>query len=155
MNDLKAQMNVEAIVLEEIEEIVAFGHKLIKSVHRTTFEITKDEHLTERGDCIIAVKANKAARDLNERFKKAARKPKAEITIIIEAGDEREFVRAFGDPNLTFTHPTDIVVRKSSYVCGRTVAVKASKAACDLSRKLVEKLKDPEQRVKITLIVKV
>lgn len=141
--------------MEETEEIIAFGHELIKSTHGTTFEVTREECLTERGDCIIAVKANKAARDLSQSFKEIARKPNAEITVIIEVNGEREIVKAFGSPNLTFTHPTDIVIRKSSYVCGRTVAIRADKAACDLSRRLIEKLKNPESKVRIILIAKV
>jgi hypothetical protein len=141
--------------LEEIEEIIAFGHKLVRSTHKSTFEVTREEHLTERGDCIIAVKANKAARDLSWSFKEAARKPNAEITVIIEAGDVREIVKASGSPNLTFTHPTDIVVRKSSYICSRTVAIKADKAACDLSRRLIDKLRNPREKVKIMLIARI
>jgi len=141
-------------LLEEIEEIIAFGHKLVKSTHKSTFEVTREEHLTERGDCIIAVKANKAARDLSWSFKEVARKLGAEITVIIEAGDVREVVRALGNPNLTFTHPTDIVVRRSSYICSRTIAIRADKAACDFSRRLIEKLRNPEEKVKITLIAK-
>jgi hypothetical protein len=54
---------------------------------------------------------------------------------------------------LQFTHQTDLVVRKSDYVCGRTLAIRADKAASDFSRELVEKLKDPNQEVKVTLVV--
>lgn len=139
--------------MEVVEEIVAFGHPLIKAAHKSTFEVTKENLLTEKGDCIIAVRANKAARDLNEDFKEAAKKADTTIIIIIEVDGEREIVKAYGSRNLTFTHPTDIVVRKSSYVCGRTVAIRADKAACDLSRSLVDKLRGHERRVKITLIV--
>jgi len=141
--------------LKEVEEVIAFGHNLIRSTHKTTFEITKDSHLTERGDCIIAVKANRAAKDLSEKFKETARKPNARIIVIIEVAGEREIIRAFGDPNLTFTHPTDMVIRKSNYICGRTIAVKADKAACDFPRSLIKSLKNPRQKVKITLIAKV
>ena len=74
---------------------------------------------------------------------------------MIEADNVKEVVSAFGSPKLILSHPTDMVVRKSSYVCDRTLAVKADKAAWDLSRKLVEKLRNPEQKVKITLTVKV
>ncbi|OYT49182.1 hypothetical protein B6U79_02355 [Candidatus Bathyarchaeota archaeon ex4484_231] len=140
--------------MEKTEVIVAYGHPLIRSTHPTTFEITKDELLTEKGNCIIAVKANKAVVDLSSEFKKAAKKENAEITIIIEAGEQRESVKASGDPKLLFTHPTDIVVRKSSYTCSRTLAVKADKAARDLSRALIRKLQNPNQTVKITLTVK-
>lgn len=139
-------------ILKVIEEIVAFGHPLIKATHRSTFEVTKESLLTERGDCIIAVRANKAAKDLNENFKNAAKKIEATITIIIEVDDEKEVVKAYGSPCLSFTHPTDIVVRRSGYICGRTIAIRADKAACDLSRSLVDKLRRYEKQVRIILI---
>jgi len=141
-------------VLEVVEEIEAFGHPLVKATHRTTFEVTREWHLTERGNCIIAVGANKAARDLSEEFKEAARRPGAEITIIIEADGEMDAAKSFGSPNLIFAHPTDIVVRKSNYICGRTVAIKADKAACDLSRRLIEKIKWAIGPVNIKLIAR-
>lgn len=142
-------------ILKEVEEVIAFGHNLIKSTHKTTFEITKEHYLTERGDCIVAVGANKAARDLSDKFKEIARKPNAKIIVIIEAAGEKEIVNAFGSPNLMFTHPTDIVIRKSNYICSRTIAIKANKAAYDFSRSLIEKLRNPKQKVKITLIAEV
>jgi hypothetical protein len=141
--------------MEITEVVTAYGHSLVQATHRTTLEVTKDSHLTKKGDCIIAVKADKSLVDLNRDFKKAARTPKAKITVSIEAGEVKETVTANGDVGLLFNHPTDMVVRKSSYMCSRTLAVKADKAAHDLSRKLVEKLRNPDQKVKITLTVNV
>ena len=140
-------MNSVAVVFS------ARGHKNIQSTHKTTLEFTKEATLTKRGDCIIAVEATKAAADLPHEFKEAARKEGARITITIEAGELKETVKANGSPQLQFTHPTDLVVRKSSYGCGRTLAIGADKAAIELSRGLVEKLKDPNQTVKVTLTV--
>ncbi|MBS7624246.1 MAG: DUF371 domain-containing protein [Candidatus Bathyarchaeia archaeon] len=138
--------------MRAVDEIIAFGSALIRATHRSTFEVTKEDHLTERGDCIIAIRANKSARDLDESFKAVARSLDARITIIIEVGGEKDVVKAFGSPSLTFAHPTDIVVRKSSYVCGRTIAIRADKAACDLSRSLIRRLMDPGSIVRVTLI---
>ena len=137
--------------MKATEFISAHGHVNVQSTNKTTFEITKENHLTKRGDCIIAVGATKGATDLNQRFRAVARSQDARITIKIEVDGEEETVTAWGNPKLLFTHPTDLVVRKSDYVCGRTLAVRADKAACDLSRKLVEKLRNPDQKVKITL----
>jgi len=142
-------------VNEITETIIAYGHELIRATHETTFEITKDKSLTSRGDCIIAVRANKSVADLSREFKDLARKRGAEITIIVESDGEKEIVKAHGNPRLTFTHPNDIVIRKSRYVCNRTLAIKANKAAKDLSRKLIKKLQTPQRKVKITLTVKV
>ncbi|MGC8895602.1 MAG: DUF371 domain-containing protein [Candidatus Bathyarchaeia archaeon] len=140
----------------EIKEVIlAYGHKNIQAINPSTLEITREDTLTRRGDCIIAVSADKALADLNVDFKDSLRKENARISLLIETGEIVEVVNAFGSPKLILTHPTDIVVRKSSYICSRTLAIQADKAAIDLSRKLVEKLKNPEQKVKITLTVKV
>lgn len=140
----------------EIEEVIlAYGHKNIKAAHKSTLEITKEPQLSKRGDCIIAVSADKALADLSTKFKDYLRMRNAKITMLIEAGGISELVNAFGSPQLLLTHPTDIVVRKSSYICSRTLAINADKSAFNLSRTLVEKLKNPTQKVKITLTVKV
>jgi len=133
--------------------IFARGHGNIQATNSTTFEITKEATLTKRGDCIIAVEATKGAADLPLEFREAARVKGAQITITIEAGELKEVVRAKGSPRLLFTHPADLVVRKTDYVCGRTLAIRADKAANDLSRKLVEKIKDSSQSIRITLAV--
>jgi len=118
-------------------------------------EITKEPHLTQEGDCIIAVSADKAMNELNSQFKQSLRRCDAKVMILIEAGGIADLVNALGNPALIMTHPTDLVVRKSGHICNRTLAIKADKAAWDLSRKLVEKLRSPEQEVKITLSVEV
>jgi len=133
--------------------ILAHGHENIQSTNTTTFEVTKETHLTKRGDCIIAVGANKGAADLDPKFKRAVRNEEARIIITLDAGEEVETINAWGSPQLTLTHPTDLVVRKSNYLCDRTLAIRSNKAAKDLSRKLVEKLHNPNQKVKITITV--
>jgi hypothetical protein len=144
-------------ILSDIDSVtVAFsarGHKNVLSTHKTTFEVTKETTLTNQGDCIVAVESTKAAANLPLEFKEAARKEGARITVTIEANELKETIRAEGSPKLQFTHQTDLVVRKSDYVCGRTLAIRADKAANDFSRELVEKLKDPNQVIKITLAV--
>ena len=137
--------------MKVIEKIQAYGHGNVRSTHKTTFEITKEKRLTKRGDCIIAVGATKGVEDLDFKFREAAKRETAEITVAIEAGGVKEIVKAMGSSRLLLTHPTDLVVRKSDYVCDRTVAIRADKAANNLSRDLVEKLRNPDQKVMITL----
>jgi hypothetical protein len=135
------------------EFITAFGHKNVKATHRTTLEITKDKELSIKGDCIVAVAADKGFFDLKPKFKELLCRENAKLTIVIDAGGVTDVVKAFGNPRLILSHPTDMVVRKSGYICSRTLAINADKAACGLSRTLVEKLKNPEQKVEITLTV--
>jgi hypothetical protein len=136
------------------EIILARGHRNVQSTHKSTLEITQDDKLSKRGDCIIAVSANKALADLNPQFKENLRRENSKITMLIETGDITEKVNAYGNPRLILSHPTDMVVRRSNYVCSRTLAIKADKAACDLPKELVERLKNPEQKIRITLTVK-
>ncbi len=141
--------------MEITETILAYGHKNIRATHESTLEITTDAQLSKKGDCIIAVSADKAAADLSLEFKESLRKENARMTMLIEAGEVVEVVNAFGSLRLILTHSIDMVVRKSSYICSRTLAIRADKAACDLSKKLVEKLRKPKRKVKIMLTVKV
>ena len=47
------------------EVITAKGHKNILATNRNTVEITRESHLSKRGDCIIAVASNKGVGDLS------------------------------------------------------------------------------------------
>ena len=136
------------------EEIIrAFGHPNIQAIHPTTLMFTRDGQLSNTGDCITAVKADKAAADLSNDFKDKLRALNAKLTILIEVNGLKKQINASGSPNLVLTHPSDMVIRKSSYICDRTLAIRADFASIDLPRELVEKLKNPKQEAKITLIV--
>ncbi|MCL4430624.1 MAG: DUF371 domain-containing protein [Chloroflexi bacterium] len=135
------------------EIIQAFGHENIQAIHPTTLMFTKDKHLNQSGDCIIAVAADKAVADLSPEFKDKLKNPNAKLTILIEADGLKQQINASGSPKLILTHPTDMVIRKSGYICNRTLAINADKASNDLPREFTEKLKNPKQEVKITLIV--
>jgi hypothetical protein len=137
------------------EVILGYGHENIQATHKTTLEFTKDKHLSKKGDCVVTVATDKALADLSDEFKEKLRKTHAKLTIIIEAGELIEQVNAHGSPQLILALPTDAVIRKSDYICNRTLAIYADKAAQDLSRDFVEKLRNPKQKVIITLAVRV
>ena len=136
------------------ENIVAFGHENIQAIHPSTLMFTKEKHLSKTGDCVVGVASDKAVADLSQTFKETLRKPNAKLTIIIEAGGLTEQINAFGSPKLILTNPTDMVIRKSDYICNRTLAIRADKSANDLPRELVEKLKNSRQKVNLTLVLR-
>ena len=138
---------------ETRENIVAFGHENIQAIHPSTLMFTRERHLSKTGDCVVGVAADKAVADLNQEFKEKLKRPNAKLTIIIEAEGLTEQIDALGSPKLILTHPTDMVIRKSSYICDRTLAIRADKSANDLPRELVEKLKNPRQKINITLVL--
>lgn len=139
---------------ETRENIMAWGHENIQVIHPSTLMFTKEKHLSKTGDCIVGVASDKAVTDLNQKFKDALRKPNAKLTITIEAGGLTEQINAYGSPKLILNHPTDIVIRKSDYICNRTLAIRADKSANDLPRELAEKLKNPQQKINITLVLR-
>jgi hypothetical protein len=135
------------------EEIIAYGHPNITATHKTTFEITKAEEIKKDADCIIGVKANKACKDLSKEFKDALKEGK-KVEIKIQVEGMEDVIIAYGSPALKLSNGEDIVVRKSDFIDNRTLAILANKAACDLKRELIEKLKDSKTEIKIILEVK-
>lgn len=128
------------------DEVTFYGHPNIQSLHAKTIEITKDEHLTPRGDCIIGVKANKACADLEESFKHRLKSNSAIVRIEIMVGDESFLILGMGDERLSMLNAHDIVIRKTNFVCPRTMSVLCDKASSDLPRKLVKMLQDQETK---------
>lgn len=139
--------------MQAIDIVYARGHPNILATHKTTFEITKEEHLTKRGDCIIGVRANKSVLDLNPNLKKLIKIPNSRITVMLELNDIIEEVHGMGDPRLTLDNPTSIVIRKSNYISDRTLMIYADKAAIDIRRDLIELLRNADSLLKITIIV--
>ncbi|MDI9644647.1 MAG: DUF371 domain-containing protein [Candidatus Verstraetearchaeota archaeon] len=132
----------------------AFGDSKITAQHPTTLEITKERVRSEKGDCIIACGASVGLRGLPEELKKALRGEGTRARLVIEAGGISEEVEGRGDPRLTFKSESEMVVRKSDFVCGRTLFIKANKSAAELSRDLVKALAEEGRSVRITIEVK-
>ena len=133
--------------------IIAYGHLNILATNKKTFEVTKDSSLTKSGTCIVAVRADKGVEELSSEFKRLLRKKGSLLTVTFHVAGEEETIIATGHPRLPLSNPTSIVVRKSHFICGRTLAIEASKAAGDLSRSFVEKLRNPNQQVAVILSV--
>jgi uncharacterized protein len=138
-----------------IEELHARGHANILGTHVMTFEITKGSQLSKRGDCVIGVSADRGANDLSTEFKEACKQEGAKITVRFEAEGTIEIIHGRGNRNLSFTHPSEMVGRKSMFTSDRTIMVSADKAAADLDRRLISLLKSPATRLNVQLEVEV
>jgi hypothetical protein len=117
---------------------------MVRSLHSNTIEITTEEHLTEKGDCIVGVGAAKGCSQLSEALKTALRAEQARVTIRVLVGNESFELAAEGDQGLELSHPEDIVIRRSRFMSSRTLAVGATAAARDIPRSIVSRLKNPE-----------
>jgi hypothetical protein len=132
--------------------ITARGHPALRGTHRTTLEMTKEDHLTARGDCIVGVAADAGCADFPAGLKAAIRAGKT-IRVRLVAGSKTEEFTGQGHPDLVLTNPTDIVFRTSSFTCPRTALINCTKAAQNLDRTLISLLKNPTQQLRITLEV--
>lgn len=119
----------------------AYGHENLLGTHYNTFEFTKDKNLTKRGDCIIGVNSNYDLKELKKL------KGNVKITISVEnLSDE-----IFCEVNNNFEDNTELVIRKSNFKDIRTFAINATKAAKDINRELIEKLKNPKAELNIII----
>lgn len=126
------------------DRVIARGHEAIKALHDTTFELTKDSHLTEKGDCIIGVNADKSASELNPQLREALKKNTSVVLIILKVDNIIDTVVGQGHRNLILNDQRRIIVRRSSYIDSATIVVNANKAAKQIKRNLIEKLRKPD-----------
>lgn len=134
-------------------EISFFGHENIRSSHRSTIEITKERRLTPSGDCIVGVDATASCNELPAELKDRLRDSNTKVTIVICVQDQTFTINGFGHPDLSLTHTTDIVIRKSSFTCPRTLAVRCNKASDLIPRDMVSLLRNSNTRGIFTVTV--
>jgi len=126
------------------EEIPFAGHAMVRATHSRTIEITTERHLTPRGDCIIGVGASKGVAQLSASLKKALQSDGARVRFTIVARGGEYTFHARGSKDLSFQSATDLVIRTSEFVCGRTLAIKAESSAREIPRGLIGTLRSPE-----------
>ncbi len=134
-------------------EILFSGHENIRSNHQKTIEITKESHLTPQGDCIIGVNASSSCADLPLELKNQLKNPESKIKFFIRVADKEFVLEGKGHPELILSHTEDIVIRKSDFICPRTLAIKCDKASDLLPRDMVTLLQDPKTKGIFTISV--
>ena len=127
-------------------EISFSGHKNIRSLHPKTIEITTEPNLTLNGDCIIGVNASCGCNDIPEQMKNLMRNSKSEILFTISVKDISFKVKGNGHEDLILTNPHDIVIRKSSFICPRTLAIHCDLASDSLPRQMINTLQNPDSK---------
>ena len=125
-------------------KIMAKGHENVLSLHKSTFEITKDKDLSLAGDCIIGLDIDKSMVDFPQEFKEKLANDDTKVIVELKTPNASDTIEGFGHHDLSLSHPTDIVCRKSTFVCSRTLMIKSNKAAIDLNRDLIKDLANGE-----------
>ena len=132
-----------------LEEIDVYGHENVLCTHATTIEITKENHLTKKGNCILGICASKACFDLNSELKKELQKNN-KFRISIKVDELIDSFYGYGSSDLKLYDKKDMVFRKSDFICDRTVLINCTKSSNEISRDLVKKLNISGKKFLIT-----
>lgn len=116
------------------------GHPLVQGSHPTTFEVTREDHLTKNGNCIIGITADKGCSALSPAFKSVITHDDAILFTRLSCGGVIVEVKSKGSSLLSLDHPTDIVWRRSSFVCNRTIGIFTDHVAASLPRPFIMNL---------------
>ena len=132
-------------------QFFAYGHQNIRGTHKTTFEFTKDEELSLKGDCIIGVKSNFDKENL-KKFIQGMHGNKLKIRLESAPLNQKIIDTIECDLNEEFNGDRELVIRKTNYISGKTLAMNSNKAACELSRELIDFLKKAANKIIVKLI---
>ncbi len=129
----------------------AYGHENIVGKHKTTLELTSEGYLTPRGTCIIGINSEITLKNLDSSLKILAQSADTQIRLRLVLDSIEEEITGYGSPRLTYESNTSMVVRTSSYECGRTLMVQADKAASDLDREFIRSIQTREAIIQCEL----
>lgn len=122
--------------------LLAHGHMNISGRHTRTFEIVRDQSVSESGTCIIGVDATYDPDILL--------KMRGEVRISLECGSATETIRASINPFYIDIDP--IIVRTHPQPQHRSFCIDANKGAAALSPKLIEQLQQPGAELEMTVV---
>lgn len=137
------------INMEAQESVYCRGHPLVLGNHPTTFEVTREDHLTKNGNCIIGIAADKGCNGLSPEFKRVLSHDDAILITRLSCDGVVIEVKSQGSFKFTLDHPTDIVWRRSSFVCRRTIGIMSDHVAATLPKKLIENLAEGKEMLVI------
>lgn len=125
----------------------AYGHPNILATHVKTLEFTKDSDLTERGDCIVGVRADFDV----EQLKQFEKKVKFIVSVIDPETNEEIFSEFKCKVNANFESDHELVLRKSGFDSPRTFGFGLNRGANRLDRRIVELMQHTETQMNITI----
>ncbi|MCK5026326.1 MAG: DUF371 domain-containing protein [Nanoarchaeota archaeon] len=116
-----------------------YGHRNILGTHKTTLEFTKDKDLSSNGNCIIGVSADFEL----SQIKKLLEFANIKIRISVDAMTDEITAKV----NPYFNDAQEIVIRLGEYDSPRTLGTRADKASMHIKRKIINKMKNPMQKM--------
>jgi len=134
-----------------IEVLTFRGHRNVLGTHPNTIELTREEEISTRADCIIGVSCDKACAQLNPLMKRHIQGCGG-LRFELRVGQTSFDFQGSGTKGLTLDDPLEFVVRKSYFESPRTAAIRCNAAAIDIPRHLIQMMRDPTQEGTLTMI---
>ncbi len=121
----------------------AYGHENILGAHKNTIEFTKDKELSLNGDCIVGVNCDFSFSSL----KKLLKFNKFRLVMRVD----KLLFELYAKVNPNFCDDHEIVIRRSGFDSKRTLGIRSDKAAIDIGRNMIERLKSPKARIEVDI----
>jgi hypothetical protein len=134
-------------IIRAEERVICYGHPNIRAEHKSTFEITCEDNLSVKGTCIIGVSADKGAADLSDIFRKTLCNDGAVLKTRLTVGNMTHTILSDGSGAFTLSHPTDLVWRRSTFVCPRTIGIYSDTVANKIPDGIISLLKGGAEMV--------
>ncbi|MCE7741249.1 MAG: DUF371 domain-containing protein [Candidatus Heimdallarchaeota archaeon] len=130
-----------------------YGHPNVTSKHKSTLEFTTESDLTLRGDCILGINTTMNLVNLPVEVKNIIREKECRIKLTLGVNGLIEEIEGNGHPDLLLSDTTAFIVRKSDFLCPRTLMINANKIANDISNEIRSIMRNPNSVMEITLQV--
>ncbi len=125
------------------------GHPNVLATHKTTLEFTKDETISLKGDCIIGVSSTHSLSEFPIELRKKIKDPTTIILVKLQTGNYTDHIKGSGNSDLDLSDENVIIIRKSDFVCSRTLMINADKAAKDIDERIIKEMRNPNNNMKV------
>ena len=127
------------------------GHPNVLATHKSTLEFTKDENLTLKGNCIIGVSSTHSLSELSVELRKKIKDSSTIILVKLQTGNHTDYIKGSGNSDLDLSDENAIIIRRSDFVCSRTLMINANKAARDIDERIIKEMRNPNNDMKVTV----
>jgi hypothetical protein len=122
----------------------AYGHAGIEGTHKNVFELTQKTGVIPKGDAVVGTRA-----DFQPDAVSALAQVSKKLIITLKVRSYTETIT--GECNMSYSPSSDIIVRKGPQRSPSTLIVNADKSAADLPKQMIALLKNPEERMIVTI----
>ncbi|MEM4240430.1 MAG: DUF371 domain-containing protein [Candidatus Woesearchaeota archaeon] len=122
----------------------AYGNAGIEGTHKGVLEFTQRTSVIPKGASVVGTRS-----DFDPEALAALATVSKKIKLTLSVKGITETIT--GDVNKSFLPGADVIIRKGPQCSPGTLLINADKSAADLSKRMIELLKNPEERMIVTV----